>query len=93
MKIRVTLMTENDRDVPENMTDEEFERLAVVGWDALLATLKGSDEVAYVEKCELVERQEGDSDDFYSFLCWVCYMFRYFTRYVSNVLFNGMDDQ
>lgn len=56
MKIRVTLMTENDRDVPENMTDEEFERLAVVGWDALLAMLKGDDEVAYVGKCELVER-------------------------------------
>ena len=54
MKIRVTIMTENDKhrlDVPK----EKIEQVARTGWNQLLTDLTPSDEKAYVESCELVE--------------------------------------
>ena len=57
MKIRVTLMTENDKHPNEEITNEEIVKTAKVGWDTLLKILSGpDDEEAYVERIELVER-------------------------------------
>lgn len=55
MKIRVTLMTENDKHLP-GYSKEEIETEAKAGWDGLLfALLFGCNDTAYVESCELVE--------------------------------------
>lgn len=56
MKLRVTLITENDKPVPDNVTDEQMEIATKCAWNILLDTLKDKDEIAYVEECELVER-------------------------------------
>lgn len=53
MKVRVTIMTENDKHLPD-FSKEEIETIAKLGWNAILATFETSD-VAYVESCELVE--------------------------------------
>lgn len=55
MKIRVTLMTENDKHLP-GYSKEEIEAEAKDGWNTLLAALLlGCDDTAYTESCELVE--------------------------------------
>ena len=55
MKIRVTLMTENDKHL-SGYSKEEIEAEAKDGWDTLLAALLfGMNDTAYVESCELVE--------------------------------------
>ena len=56
MKVRVTLITENDKPVPDNVTDEQMEIATKYGWEVLLNMLKDQGEIAYVEKCELIER-------------------------------------
>lgn len=57
MKIRVTLMTENDKHLP-NMSKEEIEAKARMGWEMLMTMISidaGENERGYVESCELVE--------------------------------------
>lgn len=55
MKIRVTLMTENDKHLP-GYSKEEIEDATKKLWDAFLSTmLVADDDKAYVESCELVE--------------------------------------
>lgn len=57
MKIRVTIMTENDEHVDEQYTDERIVIAASKAWDMILQQMtKGLDERGYVEKCEVVER-------------------------------------
>ena len=57
MKLRVTLMTENDKHVGDEVTDERILGAAEMGWNTLLKMLSGPDgEEAYVENVELVER-------------------------------------
>ena len=56
MKIKVTLMTENDKH--SNATKEEIETSAKKGWELLCMMFNNSyaqEEVITVEKCELVE--------------------------------------
>ena len=53
MKIRVTIMTEND--THSDHSKEEIERTAKTGWNQLLMILGGGVDRAYVESCELVE--------------------------------------
>ena len=56
MKIRVTLMTEND--IEPTHSKEEIEKAAKKGWElvcALLNVQNGKDERCTVEKVELVE--------------------------------------
>lgn len=53
MKVRVTIMTENDEHLPD-ISKEEIEARAKLGWNVILAMI-GSSDVAYVESCELVE--------------------------------------
>lgn len=59
MKIRVTIMTENDKHLDEKYSKEIIEQKAKYGWDFVLkAMLLSSDknETVFVENCELVER-------------------------------------
>ena len=56
MKLRVTLITENDKPVPDNVTDEQMEEATKFGWGIVLNMLKDQGEIAYVEECELIER-------------------------------------
>lgn len=53
MKIRVTIMTENDKHIDN--PKEEIEKVAKTAWNQLLCVLAGSEKTAYVESCELVE--------------------------------------
>ena len=58
MKVRVTLMTENDKHMPETLTDEQVHNEALRGWEIvtkLLSTLS-DDEKCTVESVEVVER-------------------------------------
>lgn len=58
MKLRVTLMTENDKHLP-CISKEELERMAKEGWETTLKYLlqfsTDKSENACVESCELVE--------------------------------------
>ena len=59
MKIRITIMTENDKHLDEKYSKELIEQKAEDAWDfALKAIAISSDknETAFVESCELVER-------------------------------------
>lgn len=54
MKIRVTLMTENDQHclIPK----KELERLATESWEKVVKLLNEiGDDNAYLERCEIVE--------------------------------------
>ena len=60
MKIRVTLMTENDKSLPEGVSKERMEAEARMGWQMLLNMFTSDEfntnnDTAYVESCELVE--------------------------------------
>jgi hypothetical protein len=56
MKIRITIMTENDKHFPDDVSDQRIEAATKVGWMALLNMLKDDGESVSVEKCELIER-------------------------------------
>ena len=59
MKLRITIMTENDKRLNEKYSKELIERKAKDAWDLVLKMLVLSNEeneTAQVEKCELVER-------------------------------------
>lgn len=62
MKIRLTIMTENDKhlsDVYSNYSDEMIESKVKQAWQAnfnFMCLMGDMDEKAIVEKCELVER-------------------------------------
>lgn len=56
MKVKVTLMTENDKH--SNATKEEIENAAKKSWELLCMMFNNNyaqEEVVTVEKCELVE--------------------------------------
>ena len=57
-KIRVTIMTENDKHLDERYSDEYIEATAKKAWDYILSVFTDplSDDKATVEKCELIER-------------------------------------
>lgn len=54
MKIRVTLMTENDKPLREGVSKDLIEAEAKMAWQLFLNLMRG-DDTAYVESCELVE--------------------------------------
>lgn len=58
MKVRVTLMTENDKHVDGSVSDEKLQRLAELGWSVVADNLSNYDEddITIVEKVEVVER-------------------------------------
>ena len=59
MKIRITIMTENDKHLDEKYSKELIEQKAKDGWDFVLKAIAISsdkNETAFVESCELVER-------------------------------------
>ena len=58
MKIRVTLMTENDKHIPvDKINDEELLKKTKQGWDLLLAMINAQgNESSVVENIEIVER-------------------------------------
>ena len=59
MKIRITIMTENNKHLDEKYSKELIEQKAKDGWDFALKALALSsenNETASVESCELVER-------------------------------------
>lgn len=53
MKIRLTVLTENDKHV--NVPKEELERKTKAAWNMFFAMLSESGETATIEKCEVVE--------------------------------------
>lgn len=59
MKIRITIMTENDKHIDEKYSKELIEQKTKDGWDFVLkalATSSDKNETAFVESCELVEK-------------------------------------
>lgn len=58
MKVRVTLMTENDRHADESVSDEKIQKLAELSWSVVADTLSNYDEddITIVEKVEVLER-------------------------------------
>lgn len=59
MKIRITIMTENDKHIDEKYSKELIEQKTKDGWDFVLKAIAISsdkNETASVESCELVER-------------------------------------
>ena len=58
MKVRVTLMTENDKHVDESVSDEKIQKLAELSWSVVADTLSNydGDDITIVEKVEVVER-------------------------------------
>ena len=59
VKIRITIMTENDKHLDEKYSKELIEQKTKDGWDFVLKALAISsdkNETASVESCELVER-------------------------------------
>ena len=59
MKIRITIMTENNKHLDEKYSKELIEQKAKDGWDfalKALALLSEKNETASVESCELMER-------------------------------------
>ena len=59
MKIRITIMTENDKHLDEKYSKEFIEQKAKDGWDFVLKALvisSDKNETASVESRELVER-------------------------------------
>lgn len=58
MKVRVTLMTSNDKHVDESVSDEKLRKLAELSWSVIADTLSNYDEgdITIVEKVEVVER-------------------------------------
>jgi hypothetical protein len=53
MKIRVTIMTENDAHL-EGVSKERIERTAQAAWQLFFDAMPDKDD-AYVESCEVVE--------------------------------------
>ena len=59
MKVKLTVIFENDKHVPDIVTTEKLERIARIGWQNLFNQLildGGEDETAEVISCEVVER-------------------------------------
>lgn len=56
MKVRVTLMTENDKHVDENISDEEIQKQVEWTWNLATSVLSVDNDVCIVEKVEVVER-------------------------------------
>lgn len=55
MKVRVVLMTENDKHA-EGASKEEIERTAKIAWDFVCKQLEKNGEKAICESTELIER-------------------------------------
>lgn len=57
-KIRLTIMTENDKHIDEKYSVEKIEALTKKSWEWIFNTMINplSSDKATVEKCELVER-------------------------------------
>lgn len=53
MKIRLTIMTENDKHV--DVSKEELEQKTKAAWKLFLDAISNGDEQAILEKCEVVE--------------------------------------
>lgn len=57
MKVRVTLMTENNKHINEDISDEEIQKIAEDTWNIFIKMLNDdTDDKAYLEKVEVVER-------------------------------------
>lgn len=59
MKIRVTLLTENDKHFDESLSKESIEKITKEGWQLIMDLFcKDCDDnsTAIVESCELIER-------------------------------------
>lgn len=56
MKIRLTIMTENDKPIDDKYSTEEVEEKTKKAWDFVLNLLAQNGEKVIVEKCELVDR-------------------------------------
>lgn len=57
MKVRVTLMTENNKHISEDISDEEIQKIAEYTWNIFIKMLNDDpDDKAYLEKVEVVER-------------------------------------
>lgn len=54
MKIRITLMTENNKH--SDATDDKLRELATSAWNMLLVAVSADDGKGYVESVEIVER-------------------------------------
>lgn len=57
MKVRVTLMTENNKHINEDISDEEIQKIAEDTWNIFIKMLNDDlDDKAYLEKVEVLER-------------------------------------
>lgn len=56
MKVRVVLMTENDKHIDQIFTNEQFQKIAENSWVLFLKFHVPYYEKAYVEKVEVIER-------------------------------------
>ena len=56
MKIRVTIMTENDKQIPEGYNKKEYEEIAKSAWTTLMnSIIFDKSEKAICEKAEIIE--------------------------------------
>lgn len=58
MKVRVTLMTENNKHINEDISDYEVQKMAEDAWLLFIIALneKTGDDKVYLEKVEVLER-------------------------------------
>lgn len=57
MKVRVTLMTENNKHIKEDISDYEVQKMTEDAWNIFIKMLNDDpDDKAYLEKVEVVER-------------------------------------
>ena len=57
MKVRVILMTENNKHINEDISDEEIQKIAEDTWNIFIKMLNDDpDDKAYLETVEVVER-------------------------------------
>ena len=55
MKIRLTIMTENDKHIDSDISKEKMERTVSSAWEYILHQMADDGEKAIVEKCEVIE--------------------------------------
>jgi hypothetical protein len=56
MKIKLSIVTENDKHFPDNISDDKIESVTGKAWLMLLNMIRDKDESVYIESVEVLER-------------------------------------
>ena len=57
MKIRLTIMTENDKHLKDGVSDRDVASKVAFAWNQILAAVtEGTNDSGYIENVEIVER-------------------------------------